>query len=149
MKNPGDRIKKGDEIVSIVKNGKQLTLYSPVSGVIKDCNKALESGAEVINSSPYEEGWIYRIEPDNWQRENQLLSMTEKHRQFIADEISKIRDFLAGLLVAGKGMEASLILQDGGMLRDGILSDLSPEVWEEFQTRFIEPSRQVWFYDLF
>jgi glycine cleavage system H lipoate-binding protein/ABC-type phosphate transport system substrate-binding protein len=149
MKNPGDKVNKGDEIVSIVKNGKQLTLYSPVSGIITECNRALESGASVINSSPYEEGWIYRIEPENWQRENQLLSMTEKHRQFIAGEISKIRDFLAGLLSEGKGMEASLVLQDGGMLSDGILSDLEPEVWEEFQTRFIDPSRQVWFYELF
>jgi glycine cleavage system H lipoate-binding protein len=149
MKNQGDRVKKGDEIVSIVKNGKQLTLYSPVSGIIKDCNKALESGASVINSSPYEEGWIYRIEPDNWQSENQLLSMTDKHRQFIAGEISKIRDFLADLLSTGKDMQGLVILQDGGMLSDGILSDLSPEVWEEFQSRFIEPSRQVWFYELF
>jgi glycine cleavage system H lipoate-binding protein len=149
MKNPGDKLKKGDEIVSIVKNGKQLTLYSPVTGVITECNRVLESGASVINSSPYEEGWIYRIEPENWQRENQLLSMTEKHRQFIAGEISKIRDFLAGLLTDGKVMEASLVLQDGGMLSDGILSDLSPEVWKEFQTKFIDPSRQVWFYELF
>ena len=42
-----------------------------------------------------------------------------------------------------------LVLQDGGELSDNILSNLGPEVWEDFQTKFIDPSRQVWFYELF
>jgi hypothetical protein len=41
------------------------------------------------------------------------------------------------------------MLQDGGEIKDGVLSDLSPEVWEDFQTNFIDPSRQVWFYEIF
>jgi hypothetical protein len=30
------------------------------------------------------------------------------------------------------------MLQEGGELRDGILADLGPEVWEDFQTNFID-----------
>jgi hypothetical protein len=41
------------------------------------------------------------------------------------------------------------VLQDGGELIDNTLSNLGPEVWEEFQTRFIDPSRQIWFYEMF
>ncbi len=33
------------------------------------------------------------------------------------------------------------ILQDGGELRDNILADQGPEVWEEFQRKFIDLSR--------
>jgi hypothetical protein len=75
--------------------------------------------------------------------------MSEKHRKFILDEIARIKDFLAGLANAGEAKYAAVILQDGGMLQDGILSKMGPEVWEEFQTKFIDPSRQVWFYEIF
>lgn len=148
MKKTGDRVKKGDEILTIVNNGKQLHLYSPVSGVIKELNAGLESNVELLNSAPYSNGWVYRVEPDNWQRENQLLFMADKHRQFIQNEIAKIRDFLASLLHNENMQLSPLILQDGGSLRQGILSEMGPEVWEEFQTRIIDPSRTVWFYEI-
>jgi glycine cleavage system H lipoate-binding protein len=148
IKKAGDRVKKGDEILTIVNSGKQLRLYSPVSGVIKELNAGLESNVELINSAPYSNGWVYRVEPDNWQRENQLLFMADKHRQFIQNEIAKIRDFLASLLHNENMQVSPLILQDGGTLRQGILSEMGPEAWEEFQTRIIDPSRTVWFYEI-
>jgi hypothetical protein len=33
---------------------------------------------------------------------------------------------------------AHAVLQDGGIIRDHVLSELGPEVWEEFQTDFID-----------
>ena len=147
MKKTGERVKRGDEILSIMNNGKQLRLYSPVSGVIKELNPGLETDVELLNSAPYSNGWVYRVEPDNWRRENQLLFMGEKHRQFIQNEIIKIRDLLASLVHSEK-IQLPLILQDGGTLRQGVLSDLGPEVWEEFQTIIIDPSRTVWFYEI-
>jgi hypothetical protein len=41
-----------------------------------------------------------------------------------------------------------VVLQDGGELRDGVLTDKAPEVWEEFQTKFIDTARVVWFYEI-
>jgi glycine cleavage system H lipoate-binding protein/ABC-type phosphate transport system substrate-binding protein len=149
MKSEGDMVKKGEEILSLVRNGKHLTLYAPVTGIIRQRNLRLENDAEPVNASPYGDGWVYLIEPANWVRECQLLTMAEKHRQFIMNEMARIRDFMAEVL-AGKNMEPSpLVLQDGGALMDGPLADMSPEVWEEFQTRFIDPSRHIWFYELY
>ena len=34
-----------------------------------------------------------------------------------------------------------MVLQDGGELRTGILAEFGPEVWEEFQTNFIDVSK--------
>lgn len=147
MKNAGERVKKGQEIMSVIQNGKQLTLYSPVSGVIKERNTLLENNVSMLNSSPYNEGWVYRIEPDNWHRENQLLFMSDKHKEFISNELAKIRDFLA-VLINKDNQLSPVVLQDGGMIADGTLSQMGPEVWEEFQTRIIDPSRQVWFYEI-
>ena len=149
MKNEGESIKKGEQILSIIQNGKQLNLYAPVSGIIKEQNKALDKNTSIINSSPYSDGWIYKIEPANWLRENQLLFMADKHKQHIKNEFSRLKDFLAVSLNANSEKYAQIILQDGGELREGTLSNLGPEVWEDFQTNFIEPSRQFWFYELF
>jgi glycine cleavage system H lipoate-binding protein/ABC-type phosphate transport system substrate-binding protein len=149
MKNPGEKVKKGDLILSLVQNGKQLNLYAPISGVIKEQNQKLETNSSIINSSPYNDGWIYKIEPTNWVRENQLLFMAEKQKQFIKNEFSRLKDFLSVVFTADTEKYAMVILQDGGELRDGILSNLGPEVWEEFQTKFIDTSRQLWFYEIF
>jgi glycine cleavage system H lipoate-binding protein/ABC-type phosphate transport system substrate-binding protein len=149
LKNNGDFVKKGEKIMSIIQNGKQLNLYSPISGSIKEHNKALETNSSEINSSPYNKGWIYMIEPTNWHRENQLLFMADKQKQFLKNEFSRLKDFLAVTFKTDTEKYANVILQDGGELRDGILSNLGPEVWEDFQTNFIDPSRQLWFYEIF
>jgi glycine cleavage system H lipoate-binding protein/ABC-type phosphate transport system substrate-binding protein len=149
MKNPGDKVKKGEQILSIIQNGKQINLYAPISGIIREQNGKLETNSSIINNSPYTEGWIYKIEPANWLRENQLLFMAEKQKQFIKNELSRLKDFLAATLSTDMEKYGQIILQDGGEIRDGILSELGPEVWEEFQTKFIDPSRQLWFYEIF
>jgi glycine cleavage system H lipoate-binding protein/ABC-type phosphate transport system substrate-binding protein len=149
MKSQGKRVKKGEQILSIIQNGKQLNLYAPISGIILEQNKSLDTNSSIINSSPYTDGWIYKIEPTNWHRENQLLFMADKQIQFIKNEFSRLRDFFAAAIKADTEKYAQVILQDGGELKEGILSNLGPEIWEDFQTNFIDPSRQLWFYEIF
>lgn len=40
-------------------------LYLPVSGTITEVNPALESAPESVNSDPYGEGWMVKMEVDN------------------------------------------------------------------------------------
>jgi glycine cleavage system H lipoate-binding protein/ABC-type phosphate transport system substrate-binding protein len=141
VKSNGEKIKKGDHVLSIVRNGKQLNLYSPVSGVIKEYNKSLDTDSSVINSSPYNEGWIYKIAPTNWLKEIQLLFMADKYKEWLKNEFARIKEFLAIALSADKEKYAQVILQDGGELADSVLADLGPEIWEDFQTKFIDSSR--------
>jgi len=141
MKNEGYKTKKGEHILSIIQNGKQLNIYSPISGTIIEKNVTLMTNASILNSSPYNDGWVYRIEPTNWIRENQLLFMADKHRQYIKNEISRLKDFLAGIFKADNEIYARVILQDGGEIIDNTLSNMGPEVWEDFQSKFIDLSR--------
>jgi glycine cleavage system H lipoate-binding protein/ABC-type phosphate transport system substrate-binding protein len=148
MKEEGIYVKKGEKILSIIQNGKQLNLYAPVSGTIVGHNAILETDSSSLNTSPYKNGWIYRIEPVNWGRESQLLFMAEKQREFIKKEFVRLKDFLMNAL-KGDPAYSQLILQDGGEIADGVLTGMGPEVWEDFQTSFIDPSRTVWFYEIF
>lgn len=146
MKKDGDKIKKGEELLTIDQNGKKLVLYSPVSGTIRERNTDLEKNISLINTSPYEKGWVYSIKPENWHRENQLLFMAEKHKENIKNEITRIKDIIVTII--GKDPQLAVVLQDGGNITDGILSHLGPEVWEEIQQNVIDSSRQLWFYDI-
>ncbi len=40
-------------------------LFLPVAGTITELNPALESSPELVNSDPYGQGWMVKIEMDN------------------------------------------------------------------------------------
>ena len=57
MKKAGEKVKRGEEILSVIRNGKQLNLYSPVTGVIRELNSVLEYDISHLNTSPYN-SWL-------------------------------------------------------------------------------------------
>ena len=138
MKNNGQKIKKGDLLFSIIQSGKQLSLYAPVSGIIKKQNEALITNSNILNSSPYTDGWVYMIEPTNWYKEIQLLDVAGKYKNWLDTEFSRVKDFLAITLKPTSLEYSHVVLQDGGLLKEGILSDFGPEIWEDFQTNFLD-----------
>ncbi len=52
-------------------------LYMPVSGKILEFNKALDAGPEKVNSDPYGEGWMIKIELNNAADANSLLTAVQ------------------------------------------------------------------------
>ena len=58
----GKEIKKEDELC-VVESVKSVTeIYAPISGKIANVNRQLEETPETINESPYDEGWLVKIE---------------------------------------------------------------------------------------
>tara|TARA_X000000368_G_C22757682_1_gene591248 strand:+ start:210 stop:596 length:387 start_codon:yes stop_codon:yes gene_type:complete len=49
-------------------------IYSPLSGEVIEVNALLEDQPEIINSSPYEDGWIYKLTPADTGELDNLLS---------------------------------------------------------------------------
>lgn len=57
----GREVKKGDAIV-VVESVKAVSdVYAPVSGAVTAVNDALSSQPELVNKSPFDEGWMVRI----------------------------------------------------------------------------------------
>lgn len=40
-------------------------IYSPISGEVIAVNEALEDAPETVNSSPYDDGWFFKVQPTN------------------------------------------------------------------------------------
>jgi glycine cleavage system H lipoate-binding protein len=139
MRKAGEKIRKGDMVLTIIQNGKRLIVFAPVSGTIFENNKILAENSSLINSSPYADGWVYRIEPTNWLREIQFLDMAEKYKTWLNNEFTRLKDFLAVSIKVDKSEYENVVLQDGGILKDNILEEFGPEVWEDFQVHFMDP----------
>ena len=141
LKGAGETVKKGELLMSIVRKGKLLNIYSPITGTITEVNKNLESNSSLLNSSPYSDGWVYLIEPTNWGLEIQYLLIAEKYKEALKDEFTRLKDFFTTLIKANSHDFAYVTMQDGGELLDNPLAELKPEVWDDFQTRFIDTSK--------
>jgi glycine cleavage system H protein len=70
----GQQVQLNDEIAVVESLKAASDIYSPISGVILEINEALSDQPEVINSSPDEQGWLYKIEYRDLDELNQLLS---------------------------------------------------------------------------
>lgn len=49
-------------------------IYSPLSGEVIEVNSLLEDQPEIINSSPYEAGWFFKLTPSDMGELDNLLS---------------------------------------------------------------------------
>jgi glycine cleavage system H lipoate-binding protein len=141
FREPGEKIRKGEKLFTLVHEGKQLDIYSPVTGFIREQNQALMKSPAKLNTISFTEGWIYKIEPANWLKDTGFMFMVEKYREWLDDEFTRLKDFLANTANNNQLVYQHIVLQDGGELKDEVLADLGPEIWEEFQTRFIDVSK--------
>lgn len=69
----GKEIRKGEELC-VVESVKSVSeVYSPVSGKIIMVNSKLDDSPDLINSSPYDDGWLVEIEIKDIAEVNTLL----------------------------------------------------------------------------
>lgn len=61
----GSAVTAGDQagVVESVKAASDI--YSPVSGEVIAINDVLEDAPETVNSSPYDDGWFFKVKPSD------------------------------------------------------------------------------------
>jgi glycine cleavage system H protein len=60
--SPDEQINQGDETAVIESVKTAADIYAPLTGKVTEVNQALAQTPELINTDPYGEGWIYRLE---------------------------------------------------------------------------------------
>lgn len=141
LREPGTKIRKGDRLCSIIRKGKVLHVYSPITGTILEVNEKLKMNSALINSDPYSDGWIYMIEPVNWELEVRYLQIADRFKANLKNEFQRLKDFLESSLKSVSPDFAYAVLQDGGSFVDHPLADFGPDIWDDFQTKFIDAAK--------
>ena len=74
----------GGEIGTVESIKSASEIFSPVTGIIIAVNEELEDGPELVNVSPFDEGWFAEIQLEN-PIELQGLLTDEQYKTYIAE----------------------------------------------------------------
>jgi glycine cleavage system H protein len=137
LREPGEKVGKGDLMAEINHKGKILKIYSPISGEVIQANPILMEHPEVLNEDPYQKGWMYKVKPTSWIADTNSYFLAEEASDWSRQELERFKDFLSSSMGKYSHDNANLILQDGGEICDQPLSELPEEVWQDFQKDFL------------
>ena len=65
----------GGDVIGTIEAVKTVAdLYAPVSGTVMEVNKDIEDQPDVVNNSPYEGGWLFKMKLSDAAEMEQLMS---------------------------------------------------------------------------
>jgi glycine cleavage system H protein len=77
----GARMKQGEPIGPIESVKTVVEPDAPLSGQVESRNEAVAAEPEIVNRSPYEEGWLFRIKVADASEMDSLLSADDYRKQ--------------------------------------------------------------------
>ncbi|MDD4309544.1 MAG: glycine cleavage system protein GcvH [Candidatus Cloacimonetes bacterium] len=77
LPEPGNKVSAGEPCGSIEAVKAVEDLISPLSGKVEEKNSDLEDSPDLINKSPYEDGWLIKIRLSNLDELENLLTAVE------------------------------------------------------------------------
>jgi len=91
LPSPGKAIEQGKPCGSM-ESGKWVgRIYAPVSGKVDSVNQDLEVSPELVNESPYEKGWMFKINASNLQEDLKNLMQLNNLPEFVKSEIARVQ----------------------------------------------------------
>lgn len=69
----GNTVSAGDECAVVESVKAASDVYAPVNGEIVETNTDLEDNPELVNQSPFADGWLFRLRPDDDDDWGELL----------------------------------------------------------------------------
>jgi glycine cleavage system H protein len=79
-------LEEGEKIAIIESPKDSIDVYSIVTGKIIEINRALEDSPELLNSDPYGDGWIFKIEVEDITVFDDLLEPDEYLEIILPDD---------------------------------------------------------------
>jgi glycine cleavage system H lipoate-binding protein len=115
-----DMLSRGEPLAVLSRQGKSITLRSPVSGELVEYNAELD--AKDVSSDPFGRGWFAMVRPERATPDDGLLK-TDRARAWLAAEWERLRAFVLERTSATTSLGATMA--DGGPLQPGVLLQLA------------------------
>ena len=77
LPEPGTDVAAEDSIAVVESVKAASDIYAPVAGTIIEVNEALVDAPETVNESPFEDGWFFKIQPNDIGDLDDLMSAEE------------------------------------------------------------------------
>ncbi len=124
----GHEVKQGEVGFQVRRDGELAQILSPVDGIVSHVNHRLLDHPELLNESPYENGWLFIVEPTKLRKNLKGLHYGEDAHKYIDEEKEK----LFSLANEDRKMAA-----DGGGSVDDIFEEIEGENWGKFVKTFL------------
>lgn len=85
MPTDGVELEAGEEAVTVeTQGGESLSVVAPFGGTVVEVNGLLEEAPGLLNSDPYGDGWLFRLEVGNISLWNDLLT-AEEYEEYVSE----------------------------------------------------------------
>lgn len=81
----GGTVSAGDDCAVVESVKAASDVYAPVAGEVVAVNESLADSPETVNESPYEDGWLFRLQPADPGELDTLLD-ADAYRELVAGE---------------------------------------------------------------
>ena len=126
--NIGHEVKQGEAGFQVRRNGEFAQVLSPVDGIVSHVNQRLLDHPELLNESPYENGWLFIVEPTQLRKNLKGLHYGEEAHKYIAEEKEKL------FSLANDDLKMAA---DGGGSVDDIFEEIEGQNWAKFVKAFL------------
>ena len=92
LKPAGTSVKRGESMGTLEAAKMTGDLIAPVSGEIVARNDRTMSNPSLVNQSPYVDGWMVLIKPNDWEAESAQLVSGEMLSTWIETEFKRYRE---------------------------------------------------------
>ncbi len=85
LPEPGESFSKGDTFGTIESVKAVSDLYMPIDGEVIAINEDLEDTPELVNSNPFEEGWMVKLTISDESQLSELMNV-EDYEKFVKEQ---------------------------------------------------------------
>lgn len=135
----GAQVKRGDPLVTLTANGRELVVPAPAGGEVVGINTAAIKEPWSVSRDPYGVGWVVAL----WTRDHheaiRPLRIGSAAGAFLRQEMQRLADFLG----QSHAPATAPVLADGGLPGKGAVSNLDEAHWRTFQSEFLGGDHQA------
>lgn len=84
LPEPGAGVEQNQPFGSIDSVKTASDLYSPLTGEVLEVNENVNSDPALVNSAPYQEGWMIKVRPSDVSQLDSLMT-SEQYAEYIKD----------------------------------------------------------------
>jgi len=124
----GRWVRQGQKLVTLIRDGAQADMVSPMEGMITDINEAVVRDPALALHDPYGQGWLVKMQaPDPDTNFRNLLGGAVA-RQWMEEAAHRLRMQLERAVTA----PSFALAQDGGLALHDLTAQMPDKDWGEF-----------------
>jgi len=125
----GQKVGQGSPSLGIKRKKQDVPVLAPIEGIITHINSQVAKHPDLVNKEPYEEGWLFIVEPLTLKNDLKSLLFGQEAQQWIVDEKDR--------LVSQIQTEIGSTALDGGMPAQDFTGHLRGKKWARFVRQFL------------